>query len=168
MVGQLPDSTRAGQLGFARPGDAIALVGPFNPTRMGSELAKLHGEAPVGELPAKNVPAILEAHSRVREGVRAQLLRSAHDIAEGGVAVALAECCIAGGLGARVTLPEGLDPFGEDLGTGFIVSGPAEALAGLEVIGEVGGDQLELAGVLKVPVSELAAAHASGLDTLLR
>ena len=40
--------------------------------------------------------------STVREAVRAGALRSAHDIAEGGLAVALAECCIAGGLGAAV------------------------------------------------------------------
>ena len=81
--------------------------------------------------------------------------------------MALAECCIASGLGADVTLPDGLDPFGEDLGTAFIVSGAPGALAGLEIIGEVGGSELAIAGLLNVPVSELTTVHASGLSALL-
>ena len=44
----------------------------------------------------------------MREAVRAGALSSAHDIAEGGLAVALAECCLVGGVGAQVELPEGL------------------------------------------------------------
>ena len=84
--------------------------------------------------------------------MRRGLLASAHDIAEGGLAVALAECCLAGGIGAEVEL-DGLlqalaiDPqeqslldglpvgvaaalFGEGSG-GFVVSGPRDALARL-------------------------------------
>ena len=168
IVGKLPDAARAGRLGFARAGDQIALVGPFNPSRAASELGKLRGEAPLGPLPFKEMQAVLDAQARVREAVRSQALQNAHDIAEGGIAVALAECCIAGGIGARVRLPEGLDPFGEDFGTGFVVSGTPEALAGMTMIGEVGGDALEIEGLLKLAVSELAAAHRGGLDGLLR
>jgi len=164
----LPDAACAGRLGFARAGDKIALIGPFNPSRAASEIQKLQGQAPLGPLPFKELQAVLDAQARVRNAVRSRALQSAHDIAEGGIAVALAECCVAGGIGARVRLPDGLDPFGEDLGTGFIVSGSAEALEGAVVIGEVGGDALELEGLLKLPVSELAAAHGRGLDDLLR
>jgi phosphoribosylformylglycinamidine synthase len=88
---------------------------------------------------------------------------SAHDVAEGGVAAALAECCVAGGMGASVRLPVGLDPFGEAPGRGFIVSGPAEALSGFAVIGRVGGDTLAIEGLLEVAVSELDEARESGL-----
>jgi phosphoribosylformylglycinamidine synthase len=170
MVGKLPDARRAGRLGFANRGDKIALVGGFHPSRDGSELAKLHGSAPAGALPAKDVAAICATHQQIREGVNSGAFVSAHDIAEGGIAVAIAECAISGanGLGARVALPAGLDPFGEDFGTGFIVSGTAQDLAGLEVIGEVGGDSLEIEGVLDLPISELSKAHASGLADLLR
>jgi phosphoribosylformylglycinamidine synthase len=168
MVGRLPDAARAGRLGFAREGDAIALAGTFRPSRAGSELAKLQGEAPAGALPVKDKQAILDAQAAVREGVRSQALQNAHDIAEGGIAVALAECCIAGGIGARVRLPDGLDPFGEDFGTAFIVSGDAADLAPFTVIGEVGGDRLAIDGLLDVAVSELASAHRHGLDEALR
>ncbi len=167
MVGKLPDVRRAGWVGFTEPGDRIALVGSFNPSRDGSEIAKLHGSAPAGALPDKDVSAIRAAHERVRQGVRDQDFASAHDIAEGGILVALAECCIATGLGAIVNLPDGLDPFGEDLGTAFIVSGPAEKLEGLPIIGAVGGRELIVKGLLNVPVSELSSAHSAGLSDLL-
>jgi phosphoribosylformylglycinamidine synthase subunit PurL len=163
MVGKLPSAARAGRMGFARAGDAIALVGPFEPSLVGSELAKLRGQAPVGELPPVDVGRLRIVHEAVRARVRSGAFRGAHDIAEGGVAVALAESCIAGGLGASVRLPPGLDPFGEAPGRGFIVSGPAEALAGFVVIGEVGGETLSIEGLLEVAVSELRAARDAGL-----
>ncbi len=168
IVGKLPDAARAGQLGFARAGDAIALVGPFAPRRAGSELARLQGEAPAGALARKHVPAVLEAHAQVRSMVRSGALRSAHDVAEGGLAVAVAECCIAGGVGARVRLPDGIDPFGEDLGSAFVVSGDPQALAGLPLIGAVGGERLVLDGLLEMDVEELREAYGGALGQLLR
>jgi phosphoribosylformylglycinamidine synthase subunit PurL len=122
--------------------------------------------APEGPLPAIDPTTVREAHDRVRDAVRAGALTSAHDIAEGGLAVALAECCIAGGVGAEVQLPEGLDPFGEAPGQSFIVSGSAEALDGLRIIGRVGGSKLEIAGHLTVPVAELEQTWSGGLTAL--
>jgi phosphoribosylformylglycinamidine synthase len=100
--------------------------------------------------------------------VRSGALRSAHDVAEGGVAVALAECCIAGGLGAGVVFDGPL--FAEGPGA-FVVSGPREALArfggAARVIGEVGGDALVVEGKLDLPVAELARVHRDGLAALV-
>jgi phosphoribosylformylglycinamidine (FGAM) synthase-like enzyme len=104
--------------------------------------------------------------------VRAGALASAHDIAEGGLAVALAECCLEGNMGAHVELgrsfwqdmPPGaaaqaspgtlaaavLGLFGEGPG-GFVVSGSPQALRELgrralvRPLGTVGGDVLRLA-----------------------
>jgi phosphoribosylformylglycinamidine synthase subunit PurL len=172
MVGRLPDARRAGQLGFARAGDAIALVGPFAPSLAASELAKLHGEGLPDGLAQIDVAAVAAAQEAVRGGVRAGGLTSAHDIAEGGLAVALAECCLGGDLGATVEVgadfwetTELLAPghgsvspastrvtaalFGEGAG-GFVVSGAEEALSGLAErtavrrIGTVGGDALRI------------------------
>ncbi len=163
MVGKLPSAARAGRLGFVREGDAIALVGPFEPSAVGSELSKLLGRPPVGDLPAADAGRIRIAHEAVRSRVRSGAFHSAHDVAEGGVAVALAECCIVGGVGASVRLPNALDPFGEAPGRAFIVSGSREALAPFVVIGEVGGDALAIDGLLDVPVSELRDARDGGL-----
>jgi phosphoribosylformylglycinamidine synthase subunit PurL len=164
MVGRLPDPSRAGRLAFAREGDVIALVGDFAGADVaGSELAKLRGEPPTGPLPELDLQAARAAHATVREMVNAGAVRSAHDIAEGGIAVALAECCIAGGVGATISLPDGLEPFAEAPGRAFIVSGSEEALRGLPVIGRVGGSAVRLEGVLEVEVSRLAEARSGGL-----
>ncbi len=177
MVGRLPDARLAGRLGFQHAGDEIALVGPFAPSLAASELAKLRGEALPDGLAEVDVGAVRTAHIAVREAVRASALSSAHDIAEGGLAVALAECCLAGGVGARVELGElsarAVEAlFGEGPG-GFIVSGPAVALselaqdAPLHRLGTVGGDALALhAGdrqqdLVALSLDRLAAAHAS-------
>ncbi len=164
IVGKLPDAALAGHLGFAREGDAIVLVGVFEPSLAGSELSKLRGEPPSGELPFKDVQAVRDAQVKVRDSVRSGALHSAHDIAEGGVGVALAECCVAGGLGARVELPEGLDPFAEAPGCGYVVSGPEDVIGGLGlVLGRVGGERLEIDGLLDLAVSEMARARDGGL-----
>jgi phosphoribosylformylglycinamidine synthase len=93
-------------------------------------------------------------------------------VAEGGVAVALAESALASGLGATVTgLTDEAELFGEGPGA-FLVSGDAEALRAFgtaaRVIGEVGGDALSLDGVLSVPLVDLERAHSGGLAELLR
>jgi phosphoribosylformylglycinamidine synthase II len=189
MVGELPDPARAGRLGFAQPGDTVALlVAGWAPAAAGSELSKLRGEPLEGELPAVDAREVRALHAAVRQGVRSGALRSAHDVADGGLAIALAECCIAGGIGARVDLaavearcrpqlPVDREAtreavlFGEGPGA-FLVSGPREMLARFGTaaieLGTVGGDALEIAGVLDVPVSELAGVHSQGLARLLR
>jgi phosphoribosylformylglycinamidine synthase II len=168
MVGRLPDPARAGRLGFAVEGDAIALVGSLEAAgAVGSELSKLRGEAIAGPLPSLDGNAAAEAHQRVRLLVNSGALRSAHDIAEGGLAVAIAESCIAGEIGARVTLPAGLDPFAEAPGRAFVVSGPEATLTGLEIIGRVGGDLLEIDGAVNIAVSVMRDARARGLAQYL-
>jgi phosphoribosylformylglycinamidine synthase subunit PurL len=174
MVGRLPDATRAGRLGFAADGDAIALVG-WNaaPSLDASELAKLWGEPLPDGLPPVDLAHARGVLDAVREAVRAGALRSCHDIAEGGFLVAVAEACLAGGRGATLDLGAGADPwtqlFGERPG-GFVVSGAREALDALaervplDVLGTVGGDALRLAiggESLSWRLAELREAHAA-------
>ncbi|HEU4978827.1 MAG TPA: phosphoribosylformylglycinamidine synthase subunit PurL [Solirubrobacteraceae bacterium] len=162
MVGKLPDAARAGRLGFAREGDAIALVGPFGPSLDASELAKLRGEPLPDGLPAFDPAAVRDAQALVREAVRSGAVASAHDVAEGGLAVALAECCLGGGIGAQVEIGGGEERwFGEGPG-GFVVSGEREALFALggELLGTVGGGDLAIDGV-RIGLDELREAHAS-------
>ena len=177
MVGKLPDAARAGRLAFLEEGDAIALTGYFGHSLAGSELAKLRGQAPAGPLPPMDKHAVRDAQEKVRDAVRSGALKNAHDISEGGLAVAIAECCVAGGIGATVELADvgerGL--FGEAPGCAFVVSGSEEALlaAGLprlQVIGRVGGDRLAISAgglELNLPVSELRDARERGLADLI-
>jgi phosphoribosylformylglycinamidine synthase len=163
MVGKLPDASKAGQLGFLREGDAIALVGDFEPSLHCSELAKLQGEAPHGPLPDTESEGVRDAHEKIRMGVRSEALHNAHDIAEGGLALALAECCLAGDIGARIELPQDFELFGEAPGRAFVVSGPRDALTGFRLIGSVGGQELEIVGRLKLPITELRRVRDGGL-----
>ena len=102
MVGELPDARAAGQLGWAADGDTIAILraSGWAPALGGSELAKLRGEELPDTLPAADLGEVRALHAAVRGGVRSGALRSAHDVAEGGLLIALAECCIASGRGA--------------------------------------------------------------------
>jgi phosphoribosylformylglycinamidine synthase subunit PurL len=187
MVGRLADARDAGRLGFARAGDEIALVGPFAPSLAASELAKLRGFSLPDGLGEIDIGAVRDAQGAIRDAVRAGALSSAHDIAEGGLAIALAECCLAGQLGAQLELGDQCAEetlFGEAPG-GFVVSGSAEALrelassATVRTLGTVGGDSLTIDGAragaaaagteggrgtqpaIAIPLTELAAAHAA-------
>jgi phosphoribosylformylglycinamidine synthase II len=189
MVGRLPDAARAGRMGFAREGDTVALVGPFAPALPASELAKLRGESLPDGLPPVDLGAVRGAQFAVRGAVRVGGLSSAHDIAEGGLAVALAESCLGGGLGAEITLAEAEDDergkeegeegggvrnswtalFGEGPG-GFLVSGTPGGVRALgrrtpvRVLGTVGGHTLRIAHGgerVEVALDELAEAHGA-------
>jgi phosphoribosylformylglycinamidine synthase len=104
--------------------------------------------------------------------VRSGALSSAHDIAEGGLATALAECCLAGGLGAEVVLADTVKPlralFGEAPG-GFVLSGTDAALRELgeriqlAIIGSVSGSRLTIvAGEARIELSLELLREAHG------
>jgi phosphoribosylformylglycinamidine synthase II len=168
MVGKLPDPERAPGVGFRKRGHAVALLGAFEPALDGSELEKLRGDLARG-LPALDLAEQAAGLEAVRRAVRGGAVASAHDVGEGGLACALAECCIEGGLGARIGL-EACDEvalFGEGPG-GVVVSGPRaelEALPGVRVIGEVGGEVLEIGGVLAVPVARLREIYEGAIPS---
>jgi phosphoribosylformylglycinamidine synthase subunit PurL len=164
MVGGLPDAARAPSLAFGEAGHAVGLLGAFAPELAGSELERLRGRL-ADELPEPDLAEQARALASVRAAARSGALASAHDVSEGGLACALAECCIAGGVGARIDLAPVGDGgeaalFGEGPG-GIVVSGPraqVEALPGALLLGETGGDALLLesrGGTLDLPVARL-------------
>jgi phosphoribosylformylglycinamidine (FGAM) synthase-like enzyme len=158
MVGTLPDPGAVPVSGFVEEGHAIALLGPFAPALEGSELEKLRGRLAT-RLPAVSLSQQAEGLETLRAAVRAGGLATAHDVSEGGLACALAECCIAGGIGASMDLTwlgrEAL--FGEGPG-GAVVAGPGDVvdrIAGARRLGVVGGDRLQIDGLLDVEVAAL-------------
>jgi len=173
MVGALPDAALAPRSGSAREGDVVALVSSgVEPSLPGSELAKLRGDQlPLG-LPEVDVAAVRATLDAVRSAARGGGLSSVHDVSEGGVAVALAESCLAGGVGASASLPDGslTAIFGEGAGR-FLVAGERSAVEALGaralVIGTVGGDALEIEGVGGWSLSELRDAHGSLAEAFL-
>ena len=160
MVGELPDAERAGRQAFVQTGDVIALIGPFAPSLLGSELARLEGSRD-GRLEPFDLKKVRAALELVRDAVRSVALASAHDVSDGGIACAVVECAIAGGIGAQIDLEPlarraGVDGrtalFGEGPG-GIVVSGRREALlelsakaagVGFLALGQVGGSAVDL------------------------
>ncbi|PBB94315.1 phosphoribosylformylglycinamidine synthase II [Mesorhizobium sp. WSM3864] len=179
-VGLIADWSKMARVGFAAEGQMIVLVGA--PPTWGSHLGQsaymrdIHSRAD-GSPP----PVDLEHEKRVGDHVRALIasgiVTAAHDVSDGGLAVALAEMAMASGIGATIPGLTGTDPipvwFGEDQGRYLLTlsidpqSGEWDRIRAEQGklgifapwIGTTGGDTLKLGEARAVPVSELTAAH---------
>ncbi|MEH2361941.1 phosphoribosylformylglycinamidine synthase subunit PurL [Nostoc sp.] len=107
MVGLIPDITKICGQGWQASGDVIYLLGlPLtSQISLGASeyLATIHSTV-AGKPPRVDFDLERRVQKVCREGIRNGWVRSAHDSAEGGVAIAIAECCIAGNLGAEIKL----------------------------------------------------------------
>ena len=180
VLGIIDDVERRTRQGFSAEGELVLLVGTTRDELGGSEWAHVvHGH--LGGLP----PAVdLDAERQLAEilvgGSRDGMLSSAHDLAEGGLAQALVESCLQGGLGARIVLPEQLDPFvalfAESAGRVLVSVPRSEELRLTDMcrarqvpvarIGVVDGDSLQVQGLFSVPLDELRATHEGTLPAL--
>ena len=184
MVGQLESPDHRLGLGFVSDDDVIAHIGlPSRGVLGGSEwLVQRTGSvsgAPVGI----DLEAEATLQHAVLELARRQLLKSAHDISDGGFGVCLAEACIAHGRGARVSLPSSEDApahallFSEEPSrivaslssgnVGEVTEICARYQVPFETIGRVEGSTLAIDGVCEVSVEELAESHATALDSIV-
>jgi len=173
MVGELPDVRRAGTSAFA-PGEGqmVALIGPFTPSLLGSELARLEGRLE-GRLEPFDLRKVREALEVVRDAVRSGTVRSAHDVSDGGIAACVTESALQGGAGVTLDLEplmrraevDGRTAlFGEGPG-GVVVSGPRAALlelsaranearVGFLAVGSIGGAGIGIAaGTARIDIS---------------
>ena len=109
MVGLLDDVERRGTAWFKVPGDRVALLGPEAVSLGGSEYLWALHQTIGGPLAPLDLELERQVQEACRAAVAAGLVRSAHDCAEGGLAVALAESCLAGprSLGVRIDLGAG-------------------------------------------------------------
>ncbi len=180
-VGHIDDVARHIPVTSGRPGDVVMLAGSASVSVGASAYGAQIGvhEGPVAidlALEARLQRFVLAAH---RDGA----IRAAHDRAEGGLAVALAELALRDRIGMKVVLPavRGIDKrvalFGEGPSGVILVLGPSlesqvRALAARHdvpvwTLGTIGGDLLEIAPVLGLPIAALIDAHQSGLARAL-
>ena len=175
MVGVIEDYGRRLSAGLRTEGDFVLLIGSSHNDLGGSEYVKVeHGQV-AGRPPALDLTRERAAHRVVLAAAQSGYLHSAHDCAEGGMLVALAECCLLGGMGVRCP---GLRPepplrldaafFGESPSR-FIVTVPSRAMpevqslarrhnVELSLLGLAGGEHLEFEGQLKVSLRDLREA----------
>jgi len=118
---------------FKAEGDVIVLLGADAAWVDGSEYQKTAYGVVAGRVPDVDLKLEVELQTKLRTAIEARLLQSAHDCAEGGLAVALAECCIAGGStgGAQFADPEAPRTGRDGRWLGADVDlGPADAVTG--------------------------------------
>ncbi|HLW47523.1 MAG TPA: phosphoribosylformylglycinamidine synthase subunit PurL [bacterium] len=177
MLGRVADVRRRAASGWLGRGDVIVLFGDGTPALDGSEYLELiHGRV-AGRLPTPDLPAVARTIRCVRDAVAEGLVVSAHDCAEGGIAVALAECCMPSRIGARVALPAAgrhdAVLFGEAIGR-VVVSVRPDGITKLlefarrfdvpvQVIGTVGGGRL-VVGAADVSGASTSPDAAPWLD----
>ncbi|MFN2492609.1 MAG: phosphoribosylformylglycinamidine synthase subunit PurL [Pyrinomonadaceae bacterium] len=172
MIGLVEDVRRVLQPGFKNHGDVIALLGITGDDLSVSEYLATVGNISTKEMLAAGVVPHLDLKTELGvqkvclEAAESGLLASAHDCSDGGLAVALAECCFSSlnhpALGADVILPDAQSTPLSDATTLFsespsriIISFPETSRATVEnlaerenclltVIGQVGGDRLRI------------------------
>jgi phosphoribosylformylglycinamidine synthase len=181
-VGLVDDIARTADVAFKAEGEAILLIGETH----GHLGASIYLRDLMGRREGAAPPVDLAAEKRNGDFVRALIgagrVSACHDLADGGLAVALAEMALAGDLGAEIAQPGGeVDTaakppvhgwlFGEDQARYLVTTAEAETLleaaraAGVPAtrIGVTGGTALTLPGGAPISLGELRAAHEGWL-----
>jgi phosphoribosylformylglycinamidine synthase len=103
LMGVIEDVRRAQTTDFKAPGHLLFAVGETRGELGGTCFERITGGT-LGPCPSVRPGAAFASYRRIHRAIRQGLVRSCHDLADGGLWVALAESCLGGDLGARVNL----------------------------------------------------------------
>jgi phosphoribosylformylglycinamidine synthase II len=178
VLGVHDDVGRRLGIGFGAAGRDLVLLGRTEPEFGGSAWAGvLHGHLG-GEPPEPDLDAELRLATVLVTACATGLLEAAHDLSDGGLAVALAESCVRGGTGCRIRLPGNAFTwlFSESAARAVVAvqQGREDAFAELcaahgvphAAIGSTGGDGLTVDDLFSIPLSELETAREATLPAL--
>jgi phosphoribosylformylglycinamidine synthase len=185
MVGLLKKLERVVTPWFKSSGDIVVLLGRTREELGGSEYLKLVHGLVKGTPPWIDLKLEQAVQNCCLEAIDRGLLRSAHDVSDGGLAVALAECCIGGPdrpIGVRLETHEVIRGdallFSESQSRIVVSVGEkdlsqlreraTELNVPMQVIGTVGGTRLIIQPLLQLPVEELRSIWSNGLAARLR
>ena len=182
VLGVLDDATAVVPSGFPRPGLEVHLLGETRAELGGSVWQRLATGRLEGRPPALDLDAESRLHALLADLAAGRLLASAHDLSDGGLAVALVEAVLGQpGVGATVALPAGLPPLaalaGESASRVLIAVEP-EAVAAVTAaadgagvpirrLGRTGGDALVVPGLLDLPLDRLRDTYESAVPRAL-
>lgn len=185
MVGLITDVDHITTQNFKHEGDAIILLGETFAELGGSEYQKLATGSISGRPPQIDLAKEAAVQKLTLEAIRSGLVKSAHDLSEGGLGVALAESCFGEGFGAQVTLESALRPdvllFSETQSRILLSTSAdkAEALLALAAkhgvpaakIGTTGGDRLVVnvngKEAINASIQEVKAAWKDAIPCLI-
>ncbi|MGB6453177.1 MAG: phosphoribosylformylglycinamidine synthase subunit PurL, partial [Streptosporangiaceae bacterium] len=178
VLGVHADVRRRVPSGFGAPDATIVLLGDTRAEFGGSLWAWLRHGHLGGRPPVVDLAAERSLGDVLVAAAERQLIGTAHDLSDGGLALALTEACLAGGTGCSVTLPG-------DAATALFSESAARALVAVRpgaeqefgqlcvangvpaaTIGCTGGRALEITGCFSVPLAELAELHGHALPAL--
>ncbi|MDD4178832.1 MAG: phosphoribosylformylglycinamidine synthase subunit PurL [Candidatus Margulisbacteria bacterium] len=172
MVGILKDIDHRCSVPFKEEGDIIVLLG--------------HNKEEEGELPELDLDMEKRVQAACLEAIQIGIVKSAHDLSEGGLSVALAECAILSGKGASVNLSDKINNasllFGETQSRIILTIAPDSIFSLSDVamlyeipcniIGKVGGKSLVISKgkkkLVNQPVTKLAETYFSAIPNLLK
>ncbi len=172
MVGLLEDVDRRLRMPFRKEGDLVALIGTTRDELGGSEFLRTIRGRDEGPCPEVDLEAERRLVHLLAGLAHHRKLSSAHDLSDGGLAVALAECAMKSGLGADIAVEPGVRPsallFGESTGRAVVTFEPKaesavrasaeQSRVPFAVIGRVAGDRLRIAFHGRTLVDEPVAA----------
>lgn len=177
MIGLIENPEHITTVGFKNSGDAIVLLGRKATTLGGSQYFYALKKKIVGPCPILNLKEEKNLQDFLLEIIEKGWIRSAQDISEGGMAIALAECCILSGdkLGCDVSLSDDVNPFielfSEDPSRIIISCDPKreeEILKSAEKagvpateLGKVGGKTLKIGKDISTIIPELRKVYES-------
>jgi phosphoribosylformylglycinamidine synthase II len=172
VVGVLDDASLAVGAAFREEGDVVLIAGDGPAAIDGSAYQRVVDGTTEGRIPEPNLVAEHRLHELLAAAAERRLLQSAHDVSEGGVAVAIAESAILGSIG--VDAPDPGDPFSEGDGRAVVSARPEhlaalEELAGdlpLRRLGTVGGERIAVAGA-EITVAEATALYEGAIPRAL-
>ncbi|MCK7625427.1 phosphoribosylformylglycinamidine synthase subunit PurL [Streptomyces sp. RS10V-4] len=181
VLGVIDDVTRRTPMAFAEEGQLLYLLGDTREELGGSAWSQvvhdhLGGLPPRVDLERERLLAEILI-SASRDG----MIDAAHDLSDGGLVQALVESCLRGGKGARLVVPDALDPFvflfSESAGRAVVAVPRSEELRFTDMcgarglpatrIGVVDGDELVVQGQFGIPLDELRTAHETTLPGLV-
>ncbi|MDO9067045.1 MAG: AIR synthase related protein, partial [Deltaproteobacteria bacterium] len=189
MVGLIEDLADITTQWFKQEGDVVYLAGNLNskPDIGGSEYLKTVHKLVTGKCPELDLEKEKALHSFLLSAISSKLLQSAHDCSEGGLAVALAECCISGNSDSIFGISADMDQlpgrpdfklFAENQSRAIVSCQTAdveklEAEAkrlGVEVVklGIVGKERFVIKGLVDLPVSELRKAWEEAIPEKMK
>ncbi|HEY9412536.1 MAG TPA: phosphoribosylformylglycinamidine synthase subunit PurL [Jiangellaceae bacterium] len=182
VLGVLDDVARRTPHGFRTPGQVVYLLGETRDEFGGSEWAHVvHGH--LGGLPpAVDLDAERELAEILVNASRDGLIDAAHDLSEGGLAQALVESVLRHGVGARVWVPDGIDPFvflfSESQARAIVAVPRSEEVRFTDMCGarrvphqrigvvDEGSAGLDVQGKFTIGLDELRAAHEGTLPAI--
>jgi len=172
MAGVIEDCDQLCSMPFKDEGDLIVLIGENKEEIGGSEYLKVFHNLEKGLPPQIDLSLEKSVQEVCRESIQAGIISSAHDCADGGLVVTLAECCITGKKGAKVEINTKIRNdallFGETQSR-IVISLPEKNLdslkeiankfeAPIQVLGKVEGDSLKIGNLIDIKIEQLKKA----------